>query len=499
VDVLGNLWLGLTVALQPVSVLYCLIGVLVGTLIGVLPGVGPLVTIAMLLPVTYFLTPVTALIMLSGIYYGAQYGGSTTAILVNLPGESSSLVTCLDGHQMARQGRAGPALAVAALGSLFAGIVSTFVLAFLCPVLIEVALMFGPAEYFMLMVLGLVAAVVLAQGSLLTAMAMIVLGLLLGMIGTDVHTGDQRFTFGLPVLLDGVGFIPLAMGLFAVSEVFRSLESGEGGIVVTQKISNLWPTKEDFMRSWPAGQRASTLGSILGVLPGGGAMLASFVAYAAEKRISAEPERFGHGAVEGVAAPESANNAAAQTSFVPLLTLGIPGNAVIALMAGAMMVHGIQPGPQVIESRPDLFWGLIASMLVGNVLLVIINLPLIGVWVRLLRVPYRLLFPAILVFTCIGVFSVNNLSFEVFLLALFGVVGIIFAKLDCEPAPLLLAFVVGPLMEEYFRRSLQVSRGSLMIFVERPISAGLLLAALALIAIVAVPSLGRFREQAFKG
>jgi len=499
VDVLGNLWLGLTVALQPASILYCLIGALIGTLIGVLPGVGPLVTIAMLLPATYYLSPVTALIMLSGIYYGAQYGGSTTAILVNLPGESSSLITCLDGHQMARQGRAGPALAVAALGSLFAGIVATFVLAFLCPILIEVALMFGPAEYFMLMVLGLVAAVVLAQGSLLTAIAMIVLGLLLGMIGTDVHTGDQRFVFGIPELLDGVGFIPLAMGLFAVSEVFRSLESDEGGVVVTRKITNLWPSKQDFLRAWPAVLRGSALGCILGVLPGGGAMLASFVAYAAEKRVSSEPERFGQGAVEGVAAPESANNAAAQTSFVPLLTLGIPGNAVIALMAGAMMVHGIQPGPQVIESRPDLFWGLIASMLLGNVLLVIINLPLIGVWVKLLRVPYRMLFPAILVFTCIGVFSVNNSSFEVLLLALFGLAGIIFTKLDCEPAPLLLAFVVGPLMEEYFRRSMQVSRGSPMIFVERPISAGLLVAAMALIAVVAVPSLGRFREQAFKG
>ena len=498
-DVLGNLWLGLTVALQPASILYCLIGALIGTLIGVLPGVGPLVTIAMLLPATYYLSPVTALIMLSGIYYGAQYGGSTTAILVNLPGESSSLITCLDGHQMARQGRAGPALAVAALGSLFAGIVATFVLAFLCPILIEVALMFGPAEYFMLMVLGLVAAVVLAQGSLLTAIAMIVLGLLLGMIGTDVHTGDQRFVFGIPELLDGVGFIPLAMGLFAVSEVFRSLESDEGGVVVTRKITNLWPSKQDFLRAWPAVLRGSALGCILGVLPGGGAMLASFVAYAAEKRVSSEPERFGQGAVEGVAAPESANNAAAQTSFVPLLTLGIPGNAVIALMAGAMMVHGIQPGPQVIESRPDLFWGLIASMLLGNVLLVIINLPLIGVWVKLLRVPYRMLFPAILVFTCIGVFSVNNSSFEVLLLALFGLAGIIFTKLDCEPAPLLLAFVVGPLMEEYFRRSMQVSRGSPMIFVERPISAGLLVAAMALIAVVAVPSLGRFREQAFKG
>ena len=497
-DVAANLLAGLAVALQPINVLYCLVGALIGTLIGVLPGIGPMVTIAMLLPITYYLPPVAALIMLSGIYYGAQYGGSTTAILVNMPGESSSLVTAIDGHQLARQGRAGPALAVAALGSLFAGIVATLVLAFLCPLLIELSLMFGPAEYFMLMVLGLIAAIVLAQGSIPKALAMILFGLLLGSIGTDVQTGDQRFTFGIPAMLDGVGFIPLAMGLFAVTEVYRSLEQKTETVVVSGRITNLWPSRDDFARSWAAVLRGSGLGSALGILPGGGALLASFVSYAVEKRLSAEPERFGKGAMEGVAAPESANNAAAQTSFVPLLTLGIPSNPVIALMAGAMMMHGIQPGPQVIESRPELFWGLIASMLVGNVLLVIINLPLIGIWVRLLRVPYRLLFPAILVFTSIGVFSLGNLPLEVLLLALFGLLGIVLVKLDCEPAPLLLAFIIGPLMEEYFRRALQVSRGNPAIFVERPISAGLLAIVVGLILIVSLPNLRRLRTEAFR-
>jgi TctA family transporter len=497
-DVAANLFGGLMVALQPINVLYCLVGALIGTLIGVLPGIGPMVTIAMLLPITYYLPPVAALIMLSGIYYGAQYGGSTTAILVNMPGESSSLVTAIDGHQLARQGRAGPALAVAALGSLFAGVMATLILAFLCPLLIELALMFGPAEYFMLMVLGLIAAIVLAQGSIPKALAMILLGLLLGSIGTDVHTGDPRFTFGVPALLDGIGFIPLAMGLFAVTEVYRSLEQQAEAIKVSNRISNLWPSRDDFARSWPAVLRGTGLGAALGILPGGGALLASFVAYATEKRLSSEPERFGKGAMEGVAAPESANNAAAQTSFVPLLTLGIPSNPVIALMAGAMMMHGIQPGPQVIESRPELFWGLIASMLVGNVLLVIINLPLIGVWVSLLRVPYRLLFPAVLVFTSIGVFSLNSMALEVQLLALFGLIGIVLVKLDCEPAPLLLAFIIGPLMEEYFRRAMQVSRGNPAIFFERPISAGLLAVAIGLILIVSLPRLRRLRTEAFR-
>lgn len=498
-DILGQLWMGFGQAVTPANLLFCLVGALIGTLIGVLPGVGPLVTIAILLPVTYYLTPLAALIMLSGIYYGAQYGGSTTAILVRLPGESSSVVTCIDGHAMARQGRAGAALAVAALASLFAGCVATLFLALFSPVLIEVALLFGPADYFALMVLGLIAAVVIAQGAVDKALAMIVLGLLLGAVGTDANSGTPRFTFGIPELLDGIGFIPVAMGLFAVAEVVKTLEEPDPQGVATAPVTSLWPSRDDVRRSWPATLRGTFIGSLLGILPGGGAYLGSFVAYAVEKRISREPHRFGAGAVEGVAAPESANNAAAQTSFIPLLTLGIPGNAVIALMAGAMMMQGIQPGPQVMTSRPELFWGLIASMFVGNVMLVVINLPLIRVWVALLKVPYRLLYPTVVVFAAIGVYTVSNSVAEVFVFAFFGLLGYVFSKLDCEPAPLLLAFVVGPLLEENFRRAMQLSRGSLAVFFERPISASLLALAAILLAIVLLPLIRRRRRDIFDG
>jgi putative tricarboxylic transport membrane protein len=498
-EVFGQLLSGFGHALTPVNLGCCLLGVVIGTLIGVLPGIGPLVTIAMLLPITYYLSPLAALIMLSGIYYGAQYGGSTTAILVRLPGESSSLVTCLDGYEMAKGGRAGAALAVAALASLFAGCVATLFIALFSPTLVEVALMFGPPEYFALMTLGLIAAVVLAEGPLDKALAMIVLGLMLGTIGTDVNSSAPRFTFGIPDLLDGIGFIPLAMGLFAIAEVVRSLEDPEARGTVMAKVSRVWPTRDDFRRAWPAVLRGTGIGSLLGILPGGGAYLGAFVAYAVEKRLSDSPQRFGKGAVEGVAAPESANNAAAQTSFIPLLTLGIPGNAVIALMAGAMMMQGIQPGPQVISVRPELFWGLIASMFVGNLMLVVINLPLIRIWVALLKMPYRLLFPAIIVFACIGVFTVNNSVFEIVLFALFGVLGVLFMKLGCEPAPLLLAYVVGPLLEENFRRSMQLSRGDPFIFMQRPISAALLCIAIALLLLVSVPKIRRGREQAFEG
>jgi TctA family transporter len=478
--------------------MYCLIGALIGTLIGVLPGIGPVATVAMLLPITFYLPPVSALIMLAGIYYGAQYGGSTTAILVNLPGESSSVVTCLDGYQMARQGRAGAALAVAALGSVFAGTVATLLLAMFAPPMAEVALLFGPAEYFALMVLGLVAAVVLAQGSLVKALSMIFLGLLLGSVGTDVNTGAQRLTFGIPELADGIGFVPLAMGLFAVAEIIKNLESPEKRAVLTAKITGLWPTRDDFRRAWPAVLRGTSLGSLLGILPGGGALLASFAAYTVEKRIAKDPSRFGKGAVEGVAAPESANNAGAQTSFIPLLTLGIPSNAVMALMAGAMTIHGIQPGPQVMTSRPDMFWGMISSMFIGNVMLVIINLPLIRIWVTLLKVPYRILYPAILVFCCIGVYSLNNSMFEVLMLVGFGFLGYTFLKFGCEPAPLLLAFILGPLMEENLRRAMLLSRGDPMVFVSRPISATLLAVAVLLLVIVLLPMVRRRREEAFK-
>ena len=497
-DLLADLQLGFGVALTLQNILYCFVGVLLGTLIGVLPGIGPVATIAMLLPATYALPPVSALIMLAGIYYGAQYGGSTTAILVNLPGESSSVVTCLDGHAMARQGRAGPALAIAALGSFFAGTVSTLILALFAPPLAELAFHFGSAEYFSLMVLGLIAAIVLARGSLIKAIAMIILGLLLGLVGADTNTGQFRFTFGLPQLSDGIGFVVVAMGLFGFSEIIVNLERRAKREVVMAKITSLMPTRADFAASWKAVLRGTGLGALLGILPGGGAVLGSFAAYTLEKKLAKDPSRFGQGAIEGVAAPESANNAGAQTSFIPLLTLGIPSNAVMALMIGAMTIHGITPGPQVMTQRPELFWGMIASMWIGNFLLVILNLPLIGLWVKLLSVPYRFLYPAILLFCCIGVYSLNNSAFDVGLALLFGVLGYLFIKLDCEPAPLLLGFVLGPMMEEHLRRAMLLSRGDPGVFVQRPLSLVLLLIALGLLIAVVLPAVRKKREQAFQ-
>lgn len=479
---------GFMSALMPENLLWCFVGVLIGTLVGVLPGLGPIATVALLLPATYHLPPLAALIMLAGIYYGASYGGSTTAILVNMPGESSSVVTCIDGHQMARQGRAGPALAIAALASFFAGCLATFVIALFSRPLAEVGLLFGPAEYFSLMVLGLVAAVVLANASLHKAIGMIVLGLFLSCIGADVGTGAPRLTMGIYELNDGIGFIPLAMGLFAVADVIRSLVLPEQRIIIEGKVTNLWPSKDDFRRGVPATMRGSAIGLVLGMLPGGGAMLSSFAAYALEKRLSKHPEMFGKGAVEGVAAPESANNAGAQTSFIPLLTLGIPSNAVIALMAGAMMIQGIQPGPQVMFKNPDLFWGLIASMLIGNAMLVIINLPLIGLWVRVLKVPYRLFYPALLAICCVGVFSVNNSAIDVGLMLVFGLLGYAFWRWGCEPGPLLMAFVLGPLLEESLRRAMLLSGGSPAVFVTSPISLGLLIAAAGMLAVILMPA-----------
>jgi putative tricarboxylic transport membrane protein len=500
-DVLGHLWLGLTQALQPINIGFALLGCLIGTLIGVLPGIGPLATLSMLLPITFYLEPITALIMLSAIYYGAQYGGSTTAILVNLPGESSAVVTCIDGHQMARQGRAGSALAVAALVSFFAGSIATLVIAVLVFPLTALALTFGAADYFSLMVLGLVAAVVMARGSIAKALAMVVIGLLLGLVGTDIHSGLQRFTFGAPDLFDGIDFVPIAVGVFGFGSIIANLEAREDAqatSVIDTKIQGLWPTRDDFHRSWPAALRGTALGCVLGVLPGGGAVLSSFAAYALERKLSSDPSRFGQGAVEGVAGPESANNAGAQTSFIPMLTLGIPPNAVMAVMVGAMMIHGIRPGPEVLEQKPELFWGLIASMWVGNAMLVIINLPLIGIWVRLLRVPYRLLFPAILLFSSIGVYSVHNSTFEVLLAAGFGVFGYVLAKLGCEPAPLALGFVLGALLEERLRTAMLLARGNPMTFIERPISAGLLILAFVMLASVLLPKIRRRREDAFQ-
>ena len=475
-------------------------GCLLGTLIGVLPGIGPVATIAMLLPGTFALPPVSALIMLAGIYYGAQYGGSTTAILVNLPGESSSGVTMIDGYQMARKGRAGPALAAAGLGSFFAGCVGTLILAAFAPPLTELAFKFGPAEYFALMVLGLIGAVVLASGSLLKAIAMIILGLLLGLVGTDVNSGVTRYSFDIPELIDGIGFVALAMGVFGYGEIIVNLSKpSEHREVFTTKLQGLFPTKEDFKNMLPAVLRGTSLGSILGVLPGGGALLASFAAYTLEKKTKLKPGEvpFGQGNIRGVAAPESANNAGAQTSFIPLLTLGIPPNAVMALMVGAMTIHNIQPGPQVMTSNPELFWGLIASMWIGNLMLVVLNLPLIGIWIKLLAVPYRLLFPAIVLFCAIGVYSTNNNTFDIWLVALFGLVGYIFTKLGCEPAPLLLGFILGPLMEENLRRALLLSRGDWTVFVTRPLSGALLAAALLLLVIVLLPAVKSKREEAF--
>jgi putative tricarboxylic transport membrane protein len=496
-DLVANLGLGFSVAAQPVNLGLCLLGALVGTLIGVLPGVGPLATIAMLLPITFGLPPVGALIMLAGIYYGAQYGGSTTSILVNIPGEASSVVTTLDGHQMARQGRAGPALAIAAIGSFFAGCVSTVLVAALGAPLTNLALLFGPAEYFSLMILGLVFAVVLAKGSVIKAMAVVILGLLLSMVGSDLETGASRMAFDIPELADGISLLTVGMGVFGFSEIMKNLEQVLSRSIVHNKITGLMPTRDDLKASAGAIGRGTCLGSMLGILPGGGAIISAFAAYTFEKKISKDPSRFGRGAIEGVAAPESANNAAAQTSFIPLLTLGIPPNAVMALMVGAMTIHGIVPGPQVMTKQPQLFWGMIASMWLGNLMLLVVNLPMVGIWVRLLRVPYRHLYPAILIFCCIGVYSINNSPFDVVETAIFGLIGYWFLKHELEPAPLLLGFVLGPLMEENLRRAMLIARGDPTVFLTRPISATLIAIAVVLIVLAGLPKIRRRRDEVF--
>jgi len=496
-ELLDNLALGFSTALTLQNLIYCFLGVLLGTMIGVLPGLGPIATIAMLLPATYALPPIAALIMLAGIYYGAQYGGSTTAILVNIPGESSSVVTAIDGYQMARRGRAGVALFTAGFGSFFAGCVATLVLAAFAAPLAQVAFKFGPAEYFSLMVLGLIGAVVLASGSLIKAIGMIILGLLLGLVGTDVNSGAARYSFDIPELTDGIGFVAIAMGVFGFAEIMSNLEQKDKRETFLDKVTSLWPSKEDFKRMMPSILRGTGIGSLLGVLPGGGAPLAAFAAYSLEKKTSKHSAEFGKGAIEGVAGPESANNAASQTSFIPLLTLGIPPNAVMALMVGAMTIHNIQPGPQVMTSNPALFWGLIASMWIGNLMLIILNLPLIGIWVKMLTIPYRHLYPAILVFCCIGVYTVNNSNFDIFMTAIFGIAGYLFFKLGCEAPPLLLGFILGPMMEENFRRALLLARGDFTVFVTRPLSLGLLIAAAALVVIVLLPAVKKTREEAF--
>ncbi|UIJ71235.1 tripartite tricarboxylate transporter permease [Aurantimonas sp. HBX-1] len=496
-DLLLNLALGFETALTPVNIFYCFLGVLLGTLVGVLPGIGPTATIAMLLPITLSLSPVTSLIMLAGIYYGAQYGGSTTAILINLPGESSSAVTAIDGYQMARKGRAGPALATAALGSFFAGTVATLILAVAAPPLARIALQFGAPEYFSLIVLGLLASIALAHGSVVKALAMIVLGLLLGMVGQDIYTGQPRFTFGYFELFSGINFVSVAVGMFGIAEILRNLENEQTRSALKQAIGRLWLTREDFRRATGPVLRGTALGSILGVLPGGGHVLSSFASYSMEKRMSKTPEEFGQGAIEGVAGPESANNAAAQTSFIPLLTLGIPAHPVMALMIGAFIIQGITPGPNVINDEPALFWGIIASMWLGNLMLVLLNLPLIGLWVKLLTVPYNVLFPAIVAFAVFGTYTINLNVFDIYAIVFFGIVGYLLIKLGCEPAPLLLGFVLGPLLEEHFRRAMIIARGDPMIFIERPISAGLLAVALLAVVIALLPSIRRKRDEVF--
>ncbi len=497
-NVFSNLALGFGQALTLANLLYCFLGVFLGTIVGVLPGLGPIATIAMLLPITFQLPPTSSLIMLAGIYYGAQYGGSTTAILINVPGESSSVVTAIDGYKLARQGKAGFALFTAAVGSFFAGTISTFLIAGFAPPLAAVALSFGPAEYFSLMVLGLAASVSLAHGSLIKAVAMVVLGLLLGTIGQDLYTGTPRFNFNITDLSDGLEFVGLVMGLFGIGEIVRNLEDESERSVLAQKVASLIPSWADFKTTIAPILRGTALGSILGILPGGGAMLASFAAYSLEKRVAKDPSRFGKGAIEGVAGPESANNAGAQTSFIPMLTLGIPSNPVMALMIGAMIIQGIVPGPNVVTEKPELFWGLIASMWVGNIMLLILNLPLIGMWVKFLTVPYHVLFPGIMAVCCIGVYSVSNNSFDVYTMAFFGVVGYVMVKLDCEPAPLILGFVIGKMLEEYLRRAMLLSRGDPFVFFQRPISAGLLILAIFALTIVLIPSVSKTREEAFK-
>jgi TctA family transporter len=498
-EILDHLATGFAAAATWQNLLFCLIGVLLGTLIGVLPGIGPIPAIALLLPITFGMDPLASLIMLAGIYYGAQYGGSTTSILVNMPGEASSVVTCIEGHQMARRGRAGSALATAAIGSFFAGCVGTVFIAAFGPPLSKVAQQFTSPDFFSLMVLGLVMAVVLAHGSVIKAIAMVLIGLLLGLVGTDVNTGLTRYTFGVSGLWEGIDFLPLVLGLFGIVEILRNLENPPGDRQpISTRLRDIMPTREEFRQAWPAALRGTGLGSILGILPGGGAVLASFASYTIEKKITRTPERFGKGAIEGVAGPESANNAAAQTSFIPLLTLGIPSNPVMAIMMGAMIIQGIQPGAAVMTARPELFWGMVASMWIGNLMLIIINLPLLGIWVKLLTVPYRFLYPAILLFCAVGVYATSTEPFMMVVMIVFTVFGYVLLKLGCEPAPLILGFILGPLMETNLRRSLQLSRGDPMIFLDRPISLALLIASVLVIALIVFPQFRKTREVAFQ-
>ena len=497
-DILNNLSTGFAVALTSQNLIYALVGCLLGTLVGVLPGLGPMATIAILLPTTYSLSPTAALIMLAGIYYGAQYGGSTTAILINLPGESSSVATTIDGYQMSQQGRAGPALVAAGVGSFIAGCVGTLLIAAFASQLTNIAFAFGPAEYFALMTFGIVGSLVLASGSLVNAAGMTIIGLLFGLVGTDINTGIIRFSAGIPELTDGIGFITVAVGLFGLAEIINNLGANHSvDESFTKKTPRLYPSKSDIKNMLPAIFRGTAIGSLLGVLPGGGALLASFSSYTVEKKIKSVNDEvpMGKGNIRGVAGPESANNAGAQTSFIPMLTLGIPSNGVMALLIGAMTIQNIQPGPQVMTTNPALFWGLIASMWIGNLMLLILNLPLVGIWVKFLSMPYRWLFPAIILFCSIGVYSVNNNVFDIWVVAIFGLLGYIFTKLKCEPAPLLLGFILGPMMEENLRRTLLISHGDWSVFVSRPISLSFLVMSLILLLIVFLPSVKQTRQH----
>ncbi len=493
-DLADNLITGFSVAFQPHNIFFCFIGVLIGTLIGVLPGIGPVGAMSILLPITFGISPVTAIIMLSGIYYGAQYGGSTTSILVGIPGEAASVVTMLDGHQMALKGRAGPALGIAAFGSFIAGTIGIIGLMLLAPPLASIALRFGPPEYFALMIMGLVILTYLAQKSMAKSLMMAGVGVLAGVVGIDTMTGLPRFTFGVSDLLDGIGIAPLAMGLFGVSEILLNVEKTiKQGVVVSQ-VKNLLPSRQDWKESFAPIMRGSFLGFLLGILPGGGAVLSSFISYGTEKRISKTPEKFGHGAIAGVAGPEAANNAAAQAAFIPLLTLGIPANAVMGIMLGALMIHGITPGPMMIQKNPELFWGTVTSMYLGNAMLLVLNLPLIGLWVRLLRVRYAVLFPLILFIALIGAYVINGSEMDLYLMLFFGVVGYLMRKFDYEPAPLILAYVLSPILEDSLRQSLIISGGSMGIFVSRPIAAGFLFVAALLLISAVLPAIRKKRN-----
>ena len=494
-DILAGLGQGFAVALQPINLLYCFVGVFIGTLVGVLPGIGPVSAMSLLLPVTLSGTPESGIIMMAGIYYGSMYGGSTTSILVNIPGEAASVVTCIDGHEMAKQGRAGPALGIAALSSFAAGTFAIIALMLVAPTLASVAVAFGPPEYFSLMVLGLTILSFLSQGSMAKSLLMAAFGIVLGLIGMDQITAQARLTFDRLELLDGIGLVPVVMGLFGVAEILSNFDRELKREVIKARIGGLWPSLADWTAAKWAILRGTLLGFFLGILPGGGAVIASFASYALEKKVSDTPERFGKGAIEGVAGPEAANNAAAGGAFIPLMTLGIPPNVVMALLLGAFVIHGLQPGPLMMTQRPDLFWGIIASMYIGNAMLLVLNMPLIGMWVQVLKLPYRILFPLILMFCVVGVFVSGNAVFDVFVMVLFGVLGYLMRKFGYEPAPLVLAFVLGPMLENNLRKSLILSLGDFTIFVERPISAVCLVLAAAALAAPLLPALARRRAR----